>query len=136
MPIPWLTVLQSVPWSDVISNAPKVADSAKKLWGTVTKKPPPPASAHTDGSVAPSRELQAMAALDTRIASLEAAVADLHSQMLASSELIKALADQNAQLIGRIEANRVRLLWLGGALGVVGIIAIAALAFVWRLQHV
>ena len=31
MAIPWLTVLQAVPWGDVIRNAPKVADGAKKL---------------------------------------------------------------------------------------------------------
>jgi len=48
----------------------------------------------------------------------------LHSQMLASSELIKALAEQNAQLIQRIENNRVRLLWLSA---VTALVAIAAL---------
>jgi hypothetical protein len=44
------------------------------------------------------------------------AVADLHQQMLASSELIQALADQNTQLIRRVEVNRVRLLWLAALL--------------------
>jgi hypothetical protein len=29
-----------------------------------------------------------------------------------SSELIQSLADQNTQLIKRVEVNRVRLLWL------------------------
>jgi hypothetical protein len=136
MAIPWLTVLQNVPWSDVIGNAPKVADGARKLWNTVTKKESPPAAAHAEGQLAPSREAQAMAALDARAAALETAVADLHGQMLASSELIKALADQNAQLIARIESNRVRLLWLSAALLLVGVIAIAALGLAWRLQHV
>jgi hypothetical protein len=42
----------------------------------------------------------------------EAAVADLRQQMLASSELIKELAEQNTQLIKRVETNRKRLLWL------------------------
>jgi hypothetical protein len=32
MAIGWLAVLQLVPWSDVISNAPKIAEGAKKLW--------------------------------------------------------------------------------------------------------
>jgi hypothetical protein len=32
--------------------------------------------------------------------------------MAESSALIEALADQNAQLIGQIESNRVRLGWL------------------------
>ena len=47
---------------------------------------------------------------------MEAVFSDLHNQMLASSELIKALADQNAQLIKRIEVNRVRVLWLAAAI--------------------
>lgn len=30
MAIGWLAVLQMVPWSDVINNAPKVAEGAEK----------------------------------------------------------------------------------------------------------
>jgi hypothetical protein len=40
MAIGWLSVLQLVPWGEVISNAPKVAESAKKLWQVVGKKRP------------------------------------------------------------------------------------------------
>ncbi len=58
---------------------------------------------------------------------LEAAVADLHGQMLASSELIRELADQDAQLIQRIETNRVRVLWLGSAISVTSIVVLVAL---------
>ena len=29
MAIGWLTILKTVPWTEVISNAPKVADGAK-----------------------------------------------------------------------------------------------------------
>ena len=47
--------------------------------------------------------------------------------MLASSELIKALAEQNTQLVQRIEANRVRVVWLAGATAVVGILAVSSL---------
>ncbi|MDP1927884.1 MAG: hypothetical protein Q8K62_05165, partial [Thiobacillus sp.] len=59
-------------------------------------------------------------------AALETAVADLHGQMFASSELIKALAEQNAQLVKRVEANRVRMLWLTAATAVLAIAVIAA----------
>jgi hypothetical protein len=41
--------------------------------------------------------------------------------------LIKALADQNTQLIKRIELNRVRMLWLAGVTGVVAIVAVCGL---------
>ena len=49
MPIPWLTVLQAVPWGEVIRNAPKVAEGARTLWnkaaGPATPVPPDAAQA-------------------------------------------------------------------------------------------
>ena len=113
MAIGWLTILQSVPWSEVISNAPKVADGAKKLWKTVARKPALHESSGGNGQAALSPEAQAFATLESRIAVLEATTTELHGQMLASSELIAALAEQNAQLIKRIETNRKHVLWLG-----------------------
>jgi len=127
MAIGWLAVLQSVPWSEVISNAPKVADGARKLWNAVAKKSSPPEVSGSSTQPAVSLESQPLAALEARAITLEAAVSDLHGQMLASSELIKALADQNAQLIQRIETNRVRVLWLSAAIGVVAIAALLGL---------
>lgn len=111
MALGWLTVLQAVPWSEVIANAPKVADGAKKLWNTVAKKPVPAPAAEAE---------QAPTALESRLSAMEAAASQMHEQLLASSALIQALAEQNAQLIRRIEANRVRVLWLT-AVAVVGV---------------
>jgi len=110
MAIGWLTVLKMVPWGDVIENAPKVATGAKKLWDSVGKKrtPQAPVASGTAVAILPP-DAHAMQA---QIAELQAAMADLHQQMLQSSELIESLAVQNTQLIGRIELNRKRLLWL------------------------
>ena len=113
MAIGWLTVLKMVPWGDVIENAPKVANGAKKLWQSVGKKPVPV----TSGTAVPVQDVlptesPAVAALQSQVAELQAAVADLHQQMLVSSESIQSLANQNTQLIKRVEINRVRLLWL------------------------
>lgn len=126
MAIGWLSILRSVPWSQVISNAPKVADGAKKLWNAVAKKTS--AQRVSDASLPPSAtsESQTLAALEIRVMALEAAVADLHSQMLASSELIRELADQNAQQIQRIEINRVRVLWLGSVVSVTAMVVLVA----------
>jgi amino acid transporter len=137
MPVPWLTVLQSVPWSDVLKNAPKVADGARKLWSSVGKKPQS-TSPEVAVPAAASPGVQTIAALESRIGGIEAALTDLQAQMLASSELIKALADQNAQLIQRIESNRVRWLWLAAAVACVGAVALTALAWLWigRPTHV
>lgn len=108
MALSWLTVLQAVPWSDVIRNAPKVAEGAGKLWDAVGRKvSAKPAPSPAAGS--------ASSPVEVRLATLEATVADLHAQMLASSQVIKDLAEQNTQLIRRAEINRVRTLWLAAA---------------------
>ena len=131
MAIGWLTVLQSVPWTDVVRNAPKVAAGAKKLWNAVGKKPLPASDTALDAQMPLSPEAQALSALAARIQELETATADLQNQMVASSELIKALAEQNTQLIFRIETLRIRL-WLVGTLAAASLVAAAttALAFV------
>lgn len=134
MASPWLAVLQSVPWSDVISNAPKLADGAKKLWNTVGGNAVPQEVPVAPTERVSSPEAAALAALETRTLALEAAVHDLHGQMLASSELIKALAEQNAQLVGRLEALRVRLLWLGLAGGIVALAALLGLLLAY-MRH-
>ena len=128
MAIGWMTVLQLVPWTDVIKNAPKVADGAKKLWSAVGNKAPvPEAAAEPDLSSALTPQAQAMVTLQARVTQLEAATNDLHEQMFASSELIKALAEQNTQLIRRAEVNRRRLLMLAGLTLLVGMMALIAL---------
>jgi hypothetical protein len=127
MPIPWVTVLQAVPWSEVIRNAPKVAEGAKKLWNTVGKKPSSPEVAETSTQPTVSPESQTIADLEARAEALEATVSDLHEQMVAASELIKALAEQNTQLVQRIEANRVHMIWLSVATTMVAIGALLAL---------
>lgn len=130
MALGWLTVLQMVPWSDVIKNAPKVADGAKKLWNAVGKKPLPAAPADSGAGVQLSPEGQAIAALQSHVLALESATHELHEQMLASSELIKALAEQNTQLIRRAEVHRVRLLLLAGVTALVAVAAVIALTLV------
>lgn len=125
MAVGWLALLKYVPWTDVVSNAPRVAEGARKLWQAVAKKsPPPPAEAPASLPL----EARAVADLASRLAPLETAVAELQSQMVASSELINALADQNAQLIARIAALQRRVAWLTAALALIGIAT--ALAFV------
>ncbi len=126
----WLALLKGVPWAGVISTAPLVADGAKQLWKAVSRKPPIPEpiseqahSPHTPGSAA-------IETLSARVVSLETNVNNLHAQMLKSSELIKVLADQNALLINRIEANRIRMLWLIGIFTVTVIAALVSLAIV------
>lgn len=127
MAIGWFTVLAAVPWKQVIENAPQVADGAKKLWNAVAKKPVPRDTPGSGTGVDLTADARSIAGMASRIAAVEAETADLHGQMLASSELIKVLAEQNAQLIERIETNRVRVLWLSAILVVVSALALVSL---------
>ena len=70
-----------------------------------------------------------------QLAAAEAKLTDLHEQMLVSSELIKALADQNTQLIKRIEVNRIRVLWLAGIMVVLTVVAVINLA-IWVVYFI
>jgi hypothetical protein len=128
MAIGWLSVLQMVPWSDVIHNAPKVAESAKALWKTVAGQPPAQ-EVVDDSAGAPARlpEAQVITQLQAQLAATEATVASLHQQMLASSELIQSMAEQNTQLIRQVDALRIRVRWLAGAAAVAGGLALLAL---------
>ncbi len=131
MTVSWLTVLKLVPWTDVIKNAPAVADGAKKLWKSVGKNtapdtdeaPPTPTSA-----LSTLPESQAIALLERQIGALEITVDELHQQMRESSELIKALADQNTQLIKRVEVNRRRIWVLAGLILLLGLAGAVTMA--------
>lgn len=124
MALGWLTVLKMVPWDDVIKNAPKVADGAKRLWNAVAKKPPIPESLH-DKASSGAPEALSLAQLQQQLDSAVTEIAHLHQQMLESSALIQTLAEQNAQLIKRVETNRLRVLALGAVLVVLLVAAIA-----------
>lgn len=127
MAIPWLVVLQSVPWSQVIDNAPKLAEGAKKLLRTVSNWSPVDLSPADKAELPADSEAETIAALQVRLAAMEHAVKGLHEQMLASSELIKTLADQNAELIKHIEGNHLRFRWLGAVVAVTALVALLSL---------
>jgi len=121
MAIGWLSVLKMVPWGDVIESAPKVAQGAKKLWNTVGKK----TAADTTAPNTPSEPAPSLTSLQAQVTQLQHSVAELQQQMLESSALIGSLAEQNTQLIARVEVNRKRLL----ALAVVVVVLVGVIGF-------
>jgi len=131
MAIGWLTVLQSVPWSDVVRNAPKVAAGAKKLWDNVANKSAANPDVAADGfGLAPGPAT--LEGLQQQVLSLQAASANLQQRLIESSDLIGTLAEQNAQLIQGIQVLRRRLFWQGAALVLVGLLAALATALALR----
>jgi hypothetical protein len=127
MAIGWLTILQSVPWADMVSHAPKVASGARKLWDSVGKNAPETPKPAVRARFSVPAEAQSLGALQSRIDELEFALEAAQSHMAASSGLMDELVAQNKQLIVGLETQRRRLGWLAGLLAVTGLMAAASL---------
>jgi hypothetical protein len=126
----WWTVLKTVPWSEVISAAPQVATGARRLWDTVNRKSGPLEGA---AGVAPEvygQEEDVFGLLIARVEQNDAELTDLRNQMRSASELIANLADQNAQLIAKIDVQRQKMAWLGVTAGLSALLAVVALVLV------
>jgi hypothetical protein len=126
----WWSVLKTVPWSEVINAAPQVASGARRLWDTVARKSGGAAGMAPGPIIDEEPEEDVFGNLIVRVDKNEQTLLDLRSQMLQASEIIANLADQNAQLIAKMELARTRMLWLGVTAGVSGILALVALALV------
>jgi len=126
----WWTVLKTVPWSDVISAAPQVATGARRLWDTVNRKSGAVDLATGLSPEAAAQEDDIIGLLIARSEQNDAELNDLRNQMRSASELIANLADQNAQLIAKIDVQRQKITWLGVTAGLSALLAVAALVLV------
>ncbi len=94
----------------VIEIAPKIANGAQILWNKARRKTPLTDQRPIDDVASVHKSKHGTdAEPELRNAWAEAAIGDLHSEMLASTDLIKALADQQAQFAKYIEATRQQL---------------------------
>lgn len=126
MAIGWMTVLQSVPWTDVVRNAPKVAAGAKKLWDMRgNRKGESAASTELDTAV-PTTPMT-LAQMQERLSLLQEGTAELKQRLIESTRLIDALAEQNVQLVTRTDALNRRLKWLSALVVLLGAASSAAL---------
>ena len=97
----WVSLLAKVPWTEVLKNAPAVAEAARKFWNK-TRTP-----ASTDAA-----DLSEDADAPTAVHALQQQVTALQVEMRTAGEVMQSLAEQNAQLIARVEKTRRRLLLL------------------------
>lgn len=113
MPVPWLALVKAVPWGDVVANAPKALDQAKKLVATM-RKADRTSSATAETSAAAQTHIDPLPEIEARLSSLEGTLDDMRREALASAELVRSLAEQNAQLVQAVEilGGRVRRLQL------------------------
>lgn len=94
----WVSLLKKVPWNQVINNAPLLVDGAKKLWKSVNNK-------NTDEEQIPAKT-NILTSGGDKLKALDDTVKELKSQLFDSSALIKALADQNVELVKNLENQR------------------------------
>ena len=111
----WISVFRVVPWMDLIAAAPAIARGARKLWTGVRTQP----------------QAEAPQGLGERVERLEAEVAELKKDLAASSELIKALAEQNERLVEAVGVLRARQRLLFGACVLLGVLGAVFAARLW-----
>ncbi|HJV86262.1 MAG TPA: hypothetical protein VJ698_12385 [Noviherbaspirillum sp.] len=70
--------------------------------------------------------------MESRVSALESEIAELKQELISSADLIKALAEQNSQLVQAVSAlqKRARLLLVAVAALGVGVAVVATLLFI------
>ncbi len=129
-----ITVLSNIPWGQVVENAPKVAEGAVKLWNSVTNRKKQDSIQDRQAAASVNETPTEADRLKARLLALEDSVASLQDQMQTSSALIKDLAEQNTQLVQRIELNRIRLVRYSVATALQGAVLLAAVVYLLLRQ--
>jgi hypothetical protein len=115
--------LKSLPWSTILSNAPLIVEGAKKLASLVKSKP-------AEGPLS-----EGVDTLDgdppLEFSALRARIRRLETELQQSAELVRTLAEGQAEMAQVLEALRVRAR-LNLRLAVISLIALGAL-LLWLL---
>lgn len=125
----WIGLLKNVPWGEVVGKAPQIAEGAKSLWGAVARRVRGEAPGADDRATAST----SAAPPDARLAAIEAGQRELHAQLVASAELIDALAEQNRVMVERVNAMQRKIRWLGGLAVLALLLASVACLTLWRV---
>lgn len=120
----WTSLLKLVPWAQVIKNGPEIVDRAKKFWNKNAAEQA--SDAFYEATPTSNHTTQ------ERVQQLEKQVAVQQKQLITAAELLKAIADQNDQLINRAESNRKHIVWLAVVSVISLVTAITALVRVWH----
>lgn len=119
MALPWSTLVKAIPWSDVIAKAPDIAQGARKLWQK--------ASGHSGADDRPAEDGTRLSDADARFANLDSCILELSTRQQEVTELLAALATQNAELVSTTDALRRQLRHLWIAIGLLGALSLGSL---------
>jgi hypothetical protein len=102
MPVPWPAILKAIPWGEVVAAAPKVLDQAKRLVAAARRT-----ESRSPGDAEAAASAQAidnpLPDIEARLSGLEGRIEAMSREALSSAELVKSLAEQNAQLIRAVQ---------------------------------
>ncbi len=115
--------LKSLPWSSIISNAPLIVDGAKKLVSLVKSKPAAEGIPPVPDSFAGDPR--------SEVGALLARVQRLEEEQRQAAELVRAMAESQAQMTEVLEALRARAR-LSVRIAVISLVGVAVL-LLWTL---
>jgi hypothetical protein len=123
---PWMAAFRTIPWTEVIRAAPSIVQGAKDMLHARNRESG--FQAEEPLREKPASESGALAGLAKRVHTLERRVFELGQELIASAEVIRSLAEQNARLVESVEILRVRTRAL---LACCGLLGVAAVALAW-----
>ena len=121
MGLNWIAAFKLIPWANVAAAAPDVLKGAKSLWAR-TGKSAAARRREGEGAVADAGYDGSLASINRLVVRVD----ELETEQRSASDLINALAEQNAQLIAAVSVLRSRMRVLF-ALFVLSVLAIIAL---------
>jgi len=105
MALGWLTALKAVPWSDVVQAAPNIVQGARKLFTAAKSyRAPAEGAATTPASGGGSGDHS-----EARLGQIDSHIETLQAEQRASAELIRSLAEQNANIVAALDLMRKRM---------------------------
>lgn len=128
MPLPWPAIFKAIPWSEVVAAAPKVLDQAKRLAAAARRT-----DTASSGEVKSSASAQGPVnpVIEARLSGVEKRVEEMGREAVSSAELLKSLAEQNAQLVQALQivSSKIRRL----TVVVVAFSCVVGALLIWRL---
>jgi hypothetical protein len=100
MGLNWIAAFKLIPWANVAAATPDILKGAKNLWSRTKKS----AAAKREGEIADFGYDGSLASINRLVARVD----ELEIEQRSASDLINALAEQNAQLVAAVSVLRTR----------------------------
>jgi hypothetical protein len=121
MGLNWIAAFKLIPWANVAAATPDILKGAKSLWSRTKKS----AAEKREGEIADFAYDGSLASINRLVARVD----ELEIEQRSVSDLINALAEQNAQLVAAVSVlrTRTRALFALFVLSVLAIIIVAVM---------